>query len=97
METQITVGEEVKELQDQCDGKTIYVDLGITKNEAGKMSLREGVGAVLEPLVQLCDVRGWVCSLVVGVEAPRSISFLKHLYWSIIALQCCVSCCCKTK
>ena len=40
METQITVGEEVKELQDQCDGKTIYVDLGITKNEAGKMSER---------------------------------------------------------
>ena len=36
VETQIAGGEEVKELQDQRDGKTIYVDLGITKSEAGK-------------------------------------------------------------
>lgn len=40
VETQITGGEEVKEGQDQGYGKTIHVDLGITKNEAGEMSER---------------------------------------------------------
>ena len=37
VETQITGGEEVKEVQDQGYAKTIHVYLGISKNEAGEM------------------------------------------------------------
>lgn len=48
METQITEGEEVKDVQDQGYGKTICVDLGITKNEAGEMSERMRVHQELD-------------------------------------------------
>ena len=39
----------------------------------------------------------WKVVVTQGNFIMDIFSFFKHLYWGIIALHCCVSCCCITK